>query len=359
MTLPAFDSTSEKNNHPAITVDYFDGINNFAHVAQLSSHADGIIVRYSGQQRIYHHDDVHLIGAVGQVLPAIELPKDARIELRSSDIPPWLHDAHSRLSTRVFAIENSWRWIFISLMMMLLVIGVTYQWGIPFAAEQVARHLPGTTLKTVGDEAEQLIINQTSPTRLSTTRQQHIRNLYQQQLSKPLALSKPVAIDSLDAHIIFRQGGDTIGANALAIPNGHIIITDELVNLTKNDAEILGVLAHEQGHLVERHSLQQALRGLGLSVLYVSLTGDAFSVASVLPLAIVSAHYSQQFELQADRYAVRMMRAKQLPPSALSDFLQRLSEQNHEDSNASDFLDSHPATAKRIAAIRAASRATG
>ena len=354
MTPPTFNSSSEKISHPAITVDYFDGINNFAHVAQLSPHAEGVMVCYGGQQRIYHHDELHLIGAVGQVLPAIELPKDARIELRSSDIPPWLHNSHSRLSARVFAIEHSWRWIFISLMMMLLVIGMTYQWGIPFAAEHIAKHLPSKTLKTVGDEAEQLIINQTSPTQLSPTQQQHIRSLYQQQLSTIID-----GLDNLDSHIIFRHGGDSIGANALAIPNGHIIITDELVNLIKNDPEILGVLAHEQGHLVERHSLQQALRGLGLSVLYVSLTGDAFSVVSVLPLAIVSAHYSQQFELQADHYAVQMLRAKQLPPSALSDFLQRLSQQNHEDSDASDFLDSHPATAKRIAAIRAASRATG
>ena len=42
-----------------------------------------------------------------------------------------------------------------------------------------------------------------------------------------------------------------MGLNAAAIPNNTIIVTDELVKLSGADEEVLAVLAHEQGHLVQ------------------------------------------------------------------------------------------------------------
>ena len=85
-----------------------------------------------------------------------------------------------------------------------------------------------------------------------------------------------------------------IGANALAIPNNTIIVTDELVELAKNDDEIIGVLAHEQGHLVQRHSLQQALSSLGFSVILLAITGDSSDLVTTLPAALIGAKYSSQ-----------------------------------------------------------------
>ena len=48
-----------------------------------------------------------------------------------------------------------------------------------------------------------------------------------------------------------------MGLNAAALPNNTIIVTDELVKLNGADEEVLAVLAHEQGHLVQKHSMQK------------------------------------------------------------------------------------------------------
>lgn len=56
-----------------------------------------------------------------------------------------------------------------------------------------------------------------------------------------------------------------IGANAFALPDGTLVVTDELVELAgDNDDEVLAVLAHELGHIHERHGLR-LLRTQGLS----------------------------------------------------------------------------------------------
>ena len=154
---------------------------------------------------------------------------------------------------------------------------------------------------------------------MSTKQQQEISNLYYQTL-KP---DNP-------AKLLFRKGG-SIGANAFAVPNNTIVLTDELVKLAKHDNEILAVLAHEQGHLKERHSLQQALRGIGTGVFLLAVTGDAADFLDSLPIILVSAQYSQAFELEADLYAVNELKRLSVPPGHLSDFLQRLHEAHGHD----------------------------
>ena len=56
-----------------------------------------------------------------------------------------------------------------------------------------------------------------------------------------------------------------LGPNALALPGGPIIITDDLIKLLKDDELILAVIAHEIAHIKERHSLQQIVEIAGLS----------------------------------------------------------------------------------------------
>ena len=56
-----------------------------------------------------------------------------------------------------------------------------------------------------------------------------------------------------------------LGPNALALPGGPIIITDDLIKLLKEDELILSVIAHEIAHIKDRHSLQQIIEIAGLS----------------------------------------------------------------------------------------------
>lgn len=334
-----------------IEVRYYDGKINQAHKAALLPHDFGVIVHYGGQDKLYSYDEMNYIGALGQLHPVIELPNDARIEFLSNELPEWLDLKHRKLSEKVHHIEGSWRWIMVSFVAMVIVVVATFKWGIPYTAQVIAMQLPAQTLRQIGQQAEDFIVENTEKSQLPLQRQQAIQALYAQHIVKHQNTGH-----RQPAKIIFRKGGSFIQANALAIPNGTIILTDELIALSKNDLEILGVLAHEQGHLDERHSLQQALQSVGISILYVSLTGDISDILGSLPIAVATAQYSQKFELAADRYAITVFKEEGISPHYLADFLKRLGQEYGEDKNASDLLQSHPNTQKRIDQIQQYSR---
>ena len=326
----------------SLNVRYYDGQTNKPHHATLSNYQDGIIVTYEDQRKLYASHELTYIGPIGDVLPAIELPNDARIDFLSAEVPAWINIKHKGLNEFFHKVERSWRWIALSFVMMLMIGFATIKWGIPYASYHIAMNLPETTLNKIGEQSEDLIVEMTEDTKLSSARQQEIIQFYKNgvQTDHP-------------AKIIFREGGNTISANALAIPNGTIVLTDELIKLAKNDYEILGVLAHEQGHLDDRHSLQQALRGLGLSLIYVAVVGDASDLLSGLPLAMVVSNYSQEFELQADQRAVKELKRQNISPQYMADFLTRLTQSFDQDVDESDFLQSHPSTQRRIERIQA------
>ncbi len=283
-----------------------------------------------------------LVGALGKIQPVIELKDDARIEF-SQALPEWFQLRNKQVQHSIWKLERTPSLIVFSLVFVLLMVFATVQWGIPSASKYVAFQLPANTLNQIGDEAERYILDMTAPSQLPAARQQKILADYR----------KLIAGDT-PAKVLFRQG-DRLGANALAIPNNTIILTDELVELAQNDQEIIGVLAHEQGHLAERHSLQQALSSLGFSIILLAITGDGTRFSFDLACGAL---WGQIIHVilnhEADHYALNTMHAQGIPTIHLAHFLERLAEDAGEDTANSplDFLQSHPATQKRIQAVK-------
>lgn len=77
------------------------------------------------------------------------------------------------------------------------------------------------------------------------------------------------------------RSGRAMGPNALALPSGIIVVTDELVALAASDQEILAVLAHELGHIEARHAVRSALQNSITPVLVATVTGDLTSVTAL------------------------------------------------------------------------------
>ncbi len=114
-----------------------------------------------------------------------------------------------------------------------------------------------------------------------------------------------------------------MGMNAAAIPNNTIIVTDELVKISGTDEEVLAVLAHEQGHLVQKHSMQKVISNLGVAGLFALVTGDLSDVVTASVVVLTDAGYSQAIELDADDYAMQHLHQQQISSIHLSNFLQR------------------------------------
>ena len=294
-------------------------------------------------EHIYHYQDMILLGAVGNDYPVIELVNDERMEFKQA-LPDWFNLGQKELMHSIWKLERTPALILLCLGLSIIIAIATVRYGIPSAASHVASQLPENTMVNLGDQAEEYLMEVTEPSKIPETRQRAIRQQYEQKIAQ----DRP-------AKIVFRQGG-RIGANALAIPNHTIVLTDELVKLAKNDQELLGVLAHEQGHLIERHSLQQALTGIGMSVLWVAITGDASDLLSSVPAMLINNSYSRKFELSADQYALHAMAREGIPKQHFSNFLVRLNDKhndNKQDRGFIQLLSTHPTTQERVQAIEA------
>lgn len=353
----------------SVQVIFYDGVVSKPHQAQIFSVDEQTIqVRYGDHQQVvkqYRYADMQLIGALGQLKSAIELHDDARIEFLD-DLPEWFHLESKKVYSSIWKLERSPTLIIFSVVFVVFFGFALVKWGIPTASHYIAYQLPENSMERLGDEAENYLNKYyTEPSQLAKGQQEQIRKQYIEKIAE----GRP-------ARVLFRKGTG-LGANALALPNNTIIVTDELVELAHSDQEILGVLAHEQGHLIERHSLQQGLSSLGMSALYIAITGDSSDLFSSLPAAMLSAKYSRKFEQQADLYALKLMDRKGIEVTHFANFLQRLNEEYEKENSETDkensekaqkntdeskegskldrifeVFESHPATDERIQMVR-------
>ncbi|WP_331373434.1 M48 family metallopeptidase [Sinorhizobium chiapasense] len=147
----------------------------------------------------------------------------------------------------------------------------------------------------------------------------------------------------------FRKGGP-IGPNAFALPDGTLIVTDELVELAGDDPEmIVGVLAHEIGHVELEHSLRQIYRAAGVAGLIMMIGGDIGSGAEdvlVQGAGLLSLSYSRGAEGAADRHSVELMQKAGRDPTAIARFFDLL-EEKLDDHGDTSILSTHPGTPER------------
>jgi len=148
--------------------------------------------------------------------------------------------------------------------------------------------------------------------------------------------------------------------NAFAVPGGYVYINRGLIQQTRNWSELAGVLAHEIGHVEERHSVEQLERqnqaNLGLTLAYV-LLGRAPSGAERAAIQLggtaVFARYSRDAENEADRVAIPLLLAAGVNPNGLVTMFELLlAEQRSRPSAVETWFATHPTTEDRIQSTR-------
>ena len=186
----------------------------------------------------------------------------------------------------------------------LLLFGAI-SYGLPAGAYIAVKLTPDPIIALI-DDGVVITIDRTvlGVSQLPEPRQNELTEKFRDMIQRSGALDEP-------PNLLFRRGG-VIGANAFALPGGTVIVTDELVALADKDDQILGVLAHELGHVIHFHSLQQIYRALGLSFLIAAAVGDPGPIIEDVVAhgaLLLSLSYSRQFELDADAEGVRIMEA--------------------------------------------------
>lgn len=151
--------------------------------------------------------------------------------------------------------------------------------------------------------------------------------------------------------------------NAFAGPAGHIYVHTETILKARNASELAGVIAHEIGHVAERHIAENYNRSrntaiganvltLGATLLGGGLIGDATAMGTELAAMSWLNSFGREAEHESDVFAVQMMARAGWNPEGLVTFFQLLLYE--EGAGGPSFLSSHPATEDRIAATRAA-----
>ena len=116
---------------------------------------------------------------------------------------------------------------------------------------------------------------------------------------------------------------------------------------------ILGVLAHEIGHVEENHSLRQLYRAAGVAGLAMLIAGDLGSATEdilVQGSALLTLSYSRDFERSADAFSVDLMRKAGHDPKAIAAFFELLVEKFGKADLG--ILSTHPATPERIETVK-------
>lgn len=143
--------------------------------------------------------------------------------------------------------------------------------------------------------------------------------------------------------------------NAIALPGGQVVLFSGIVTQAKSPDELAGVLAHEVGHVRERHVMTALMRQFGLSIL---LAGTNSNVTSSLA-GLASMGYSREAEREADEYARARLAQSDISPVPTAGFFERMAKEAGEPSDdESDavigWMASHPAARDRAKAFRAA-----
>lgn len=136
--------------------------------------------------------------------------------------------------------------------------------------------------------------------------------------------------------------------NAFALPGGNIVILSGLIDFCDHPEELAGVLAHEIGHVKERHVLKNLTQQLGLAVLTSLIFNKNAELVNELVRKIIGSGFSRDYEQSADAFAMDLMNKNQVDPQHLADFLLRMELKYGGPSPDLGFLASHPSNGDRI-----------
>jgi predicted Zn-dependent protease len=117
--------------------------------------------------------------------------------------------------------------------------------------------------------------------------------------------------------------------NAFAAPGGKIFVTRGILAFLGSEAELIGVLGHEAGHVTARHTARQITRqqlfGIGLiagAIFSETIARSAGAIQAGLGILFLS--YSRGDESQADQLGFRYLRRTNYDPREMSKTFQTL-----------------------------------
>lgn len=325
----------------SFNAQYFDGNTSASHAVRLELQDDGTVrIRGDGIDLAYPLPAFSVAARIGNARRSLRLPDGALCE--TDDIDAVGRMFAPRQAGSFHDLLHHWEsrgsYAVVALALTVVAVWLAIQFGIPAVARQVALGLPADTESAIGRNAlaglDQFVFK---PSQLSEARRNELRALFAEITWD---------LEPGSSRLEFRTG-EKLGPNALALPSGIVVITDELVKLAGRDEELAAVLAHEIGHLKYRHALRHILQDSATSLLIVFVTGDASSILSAIPTGLLLTKYSRDFEREADDFALQYLDRRGIDAKAFSDILRHMDMVHPGSGDIPSFLSTHPSNEER------------
>jgi Peptidase family M48 len=322
-----------------VSASYFDGRSTRVRVVDLSVTGSDLTV--SGEDIHFQvpFADVKVDERLGTAPRRLRFQDGSFCEVRDLEALETLLTLTSHRDGSVDRMQRHLKYVLFACVAFIALVLIGYKVVLPWAADHGARHLPPAvgemlTAQTLRALDRGLLSPSTldAERRLALTRKFH-------------SLQLPEG-GSTHSALLFRSSPQ-LGANAFTLPDGTIVVLDQLVTLVDDNEHVMAVAAHELGHAHGHHGLQLLLRSTAVGAFWTLYIGDISQLLAAAPAAIVEAHYSQDLEREADDYGAALLVRNHLSPELMAEVLQELT-QSHGGSSGGGYLASHPPTEERI-----------
>ncbi|HET7765748.1 MAG TPA: M48 family metallopeptidase [Burkholderiales bacterium] len=324
---------------------YYDGRSSARRDVRVRAYTAAIQIVADGLRVEVPLAKLRLDPPVGGTRRILHLPDGAQLQTDDSAAIESLFPRSSTIEDWVHRLESRWPYALAA-----LALVAAFSWwgvvdGLPRAAKLAAAFVPKAVEAELGAQTLEFFEGKLcGPSALPPGRQEAVRERFARLTS---------GLDDGYVYRVLPRDCRRIGANAFALPGGTVVITDALVKLARNDDQVEAVLAHEVGHVHNRHGLRMGLQAAGLAALAFAVFGDATSVvglATALPMTLLQNGYSRDFETEADEYAFARLKQVGVSPRAFADALLLLEKDQAKRSGGerAGYFSTHPATAKRI-----------
>ena len=334
---------------------YYDGLHSSATRVEVKLEHNQLSFQAGGDHLEFTGPAFTIQPPLGKTGRVIELNNGGRLEF---DHLPALDTSEANtggIGGWVYKLENNLAYIATAVIVIIALIWLLISYGVPYLSEKVANALPLEAESTLGRQVlnsmdmEEKIFQASAVERSrQISIEKNLERLCQTQTSCPRYT------------LLFRKS-QWLGANAFALPGGYIVVTDDLIALAQDDAEVTAVLAHELGHIVRRHAMRQVLQSTLSGLVLVAIVGDFDSIASGLPATLMHMRYSRDMENEADLFAMQALQLACIAPVKFANILERLGKsKSHTAENKNDGMDmtslfsTHPDTESRLEKFKTA-----
>lgn len=338
----------------AFSAHWFDGLTSRMHAVTVSRADDGQVhVSGEGVERREPLAGLRISPRLGRTPRTIVFADGARVLVADHPMLDAWFPAEDRLQRLVDRLERHAHVVAASIVLCVASLVVAVVWGIPWAADRIAEQIPAGVEAKLGEGVLEQLDQRFGfePSGLEATREAVLRERF----SRVVAASGIGTTQRLE----FRHA-ESVGANALALPGGTIVVTDELINAFEDDRAFDAVIAHELGHQQHRHALRQTLRSSFVIILGAFFAGDVSAASSVVigvPTFLLQSHYSRGFEEESDRFAFATLESLGESPAWFAEAMRGLSAAHDDTGDEVTYLSSHPSNDERIDAAEAAGAA--